>query len=248
MDTSMRDFERIEERSSDEEPTRFVALWAIAAIALLGVILAVLVSLPKTEVATADDPLAVLAPTLQAETTAAAQPKAADVDPTSLTFHDVLLKRTSPEVAAAVEAATAELEVPDPLVEAPPTRRQLAATLPASVTVGPDRLVVAQAVRTDPLVVSALPKNKGVAPAAAGREGKLTLQVASYRKRQEADIFAEALRKRGHRAYVIAGDVPDRGKHWRVRIGPFESTREASAYRATFEREEGMNTFVVRNR
>ncbi len=244
----MRDFERIEERSNDEEPTRFVALWAVAAVALLMVILAVLASLPETEATTSGDPLDVLAPKLQAEVTAAAQPARTDLDPKSLTFHQVLLKRTDPEVAAAVEAASAELEHPDPLVANPPTRRELAATLPAVVTAGPDQEIVARAARIDPLVVSALPDQGAASPAAAGHEGRLTLQVISYRTRQEANIFAEALRKRGHRAYVIAGDVPDRGTHWRVRIGPFETRREAESYRATFEREEGMNTFIVRNR
>ena len=31
-----------------------------------------------------------------------------------------------------------------------------------------------------------------------------------------------------------------------MRIGPFESMRQAEAYREQFERSEGMNTFVVR--
>ncbi|MGB5372186.1 MAG: SPOR domain-containing protein, partial [Polyangiales bacterium] len=61
-------------------------------------------------------------------------------------------------------------------------------------------------------------------------------------------VFTSALRKRGHAAYVTTGTVEGRGTHWRVRIGPFESRQQAQDYRTTFEREEGMNTFIVRNK
>ncbi len=47
---------------------------------------------------------------------------------------------------------------------------------------------------------------------------------------------------------MTTGNVEDRGMHWRVRIGPFDTRQEAQSYRTTFEREEGMNTFIVRNK
>lgn len=248
MDTAMRDFDQIEERANEQGPSRFVALWAIAAIALLGIVFAALASLSEEEAAAAPDPLDTLNTTIKAQAVPGTEPPAADIDPKSLTFHNVLLQSRDPEVIAAVEAAAAELEHPDPLVDPPPTRRELAAKLPAAVTAGPDQEVVARAVESDPLVVSALPEHKDIATASQGHDGKLTLQVASYRSRKDANMLAQGLRKRGHHAYVIQADVPDRGVHFRVRIGPFESVREARAYRAKFEREEGMNTFVVRKR
>jgi cell division septation protein DedD len=61
-------------------------------------------------------------------------------------------------------------------------------------------------------------------------------------------VFASALRKRGHAAYVTTSTIEDRGTVWRVRIGPFETKQEAQSYRTTFEREEGMNTFIVHNK
>ncbi|MGB5417128.1 MAG: SPOR domain-containing protein, partial [Polyangiales bacterium] len=84
--------------------------------------------------------------------------------------------------------------------------------------------------------------------APAGHDGRYTLQVISYRDASEAQVFTSALRKRGHAAYVTTGTVEGRGTHWRVRIGPFESRQQAQDYRTTFEREEGMNTFIVRNK
>ena len=45
-----------------------------------------------------------------------------------------------------------------------------------------------------------------------------------------------------------SADIPDRGRFYRVRIGPFESPRDADAYRRRFESEERMNTIVIRQR
>jgi cell division septation protein DedD len=56
------------------------------------------------------------------------------------------------------------------------------------------------------------------------------------------------LRSRQHRAFTIPAEIPERGTHWRVRIGPFKSMREAEQYREQFEEQEGMHTFVVRER
>ncbi len=46
----------------------------------------------------------------------------------------------------------------------------------------------------------------------------------------------------------MAADIPERGRFYRVRIGPFDTQREADAYRHRFEDEERMNTIVIRRR
>ena len=45
----------------------------------------------------------------------------------------------------------------------------------------------------------------------------------------------------------MAADVPGRGRYFRVRIGPFDSRREALDYQRKFETDERMHTLVVRN-
>jgi cell division protein FtsN len=45
---------------------------------------------------------------------------------------------------------------------------------------------------------------------------------------------------------VARAEVDGRGTVWRVRVGPFETAREAQAYRREFERTEHMNTLLVR--
>jgi cell division protein FtsN len=47
---------------------------------------------------------------------------------------------------------------------------------------------------------------------------------------------------------VLRAEVEGRGTVYRVRVGPFETQREAQTYRHEFERTERMNTLLVRRR
>ncbi len=80
---------------------------------------------------------------------------------------------------------------------------------------------------------------------AAGHEGGYSLQVSSFRAQGEAQTFADQLRARGHKAYVVEARVPERGTWYRVRVGPFTSQQAASAYRAGFEAKEHVVPFIV---
>jgi len=246
MDTAMRDLERIEERSSDEGRGVLV-LSGVGLIVAVGVVVAAVAALPDGSESQPEDPLQMLAIAEGADSEDAAEEPVAEpaIDPETLSFPTTLVTETRPEVAAAMAAAAAELAHLDPLTK-PPPRSDIAAGLPAAVTAGPDRKVVEMAAVRDPLVAATVPENTISAP--AGHEGRYTLQVISYRDANEAQVFTSALRKRGHAAYVTTGTVEGRGTHWRVRIGPFESRQGAQDYRTTFEREEGMNTFIVRNK
>jgi len=246
MDTAMRDLERIEERSSDEGRGG-VVLSGVGLVTAVGIVVAAVAALPDGNVSQREDPLQTLsiadeAPAKAAPKEAAAAP---ELDPETLSFPTTLVTDTRPEVAVALAAATAELAHPDPLTD-PPPRSDIAAGLPAAVTAGPDGAVVEMAALHDSLVAAAMPSKAAAAP--TGRKGRYTLQVISYSDPKEAQVFARALRKRGHAAYVTTGTVEGRGTHWRVRIGPFETRQGAQDYRNTFEREEGMNTFIVRNK
>ncbi|MBW2211481.1 MAG: SPOR domain-containing protein [Deltaproteobacteria bacterium] len=246
MDTAMRDLERIEERSSDDGRGALV-LSGVGLVAAIAVVVAAVAALPDGSESQPEDPLQMLAIANEVETEEAVEETAADpgIDPETLSFPTTLVTETRPEVAAAMAAAAAELAHLDP-VTPPPPRSDIAAGLPAAVTAGPDRTIVEMAAVRDPLVAATVPTKTISAP--AGHEGRYTLQVISYRDPQEAQVFASALRKRGHAAYVTTGTVEGRGTHWRVRIGPFETRQAAQGYRTTFEREEGMNTFIVRNK
>jgi DedD protein len=83
------------------------------------------------------------------------------------------------------------------------------------------------------------------APVEEGRAGGYQLQTSSFRNEEEAGLFATALRRRGHRAYVEPAQVAGRGSWFRVRIGPFRSKIEAATYRAEFEKREHLVPFLV---
>ena len=206
----------------------------------------------------------------------AGEETAPNVDRERLVFPTALVEEDErPEVAAALAAAAAEHAHPDPEAAeaAAPSpamaggphelgeqadgpnliaqlqREQAEAglrALPAAVAANPSSRMLTQTAKADPMMGAALPKREPTRRAPRGMDGEYTLQVISYRTASEAAAFAEALRDKGHEAFVIVADVPGRGVHHRVRVGPFESLREAESYRAAFEREERMNTFVVR--
>jgi len=79
----------------------------------------------------------------------------------------------------------------------------------------------------------------------AGGPGGYQLQVSSFKTQAEADKFAVALRRRGHRAYVEPAMVKGRGLWYRVRIGPFKYKHSATIYRQDFEAKERLVTFII---
>lgn len=79
----------------------------------------------------------------------------------------------------------------------------------------------------------------------AGGPGQYQLQVSSFKTQPEAEGFAAALRRRGHKAYVEPAQVKGRGLWFRVRIGPFKYRHSAVIYRQEFEAKERMVTFIV---
>ncbi len=81
--------------------------------------------------------------------------------------------------------------------------------------------------------------------APVGTEGGFQIQVASFKKQQDADVYVEQLRRRGHSAYRQAANVGSRGLWHRVRIGPFKSKFSAMKYKKDFERKERVSPFIV---
>ena len=85
----------------------------------------------------------------------------------------------------------------------------------------------------------------GSETAQPGGPGGYQLQVSSFKTQAEAEAFAAALRRRGHKVYVEAAHVRSRGTWHRVRIGPFKYRHAAVIYRQEFEAKERMVTFIV---
>jgi DedD protein len=94
-------------------------------------------------------------------------------------------------------------------------------------------------------LASQVSRDVGAETAPAGTAGGFQLQVSSFKTATEAETFAAALRRRGHKAYVEPAQVKGRGLWHRVRIGPFKYRRSAVIYRQDFEAKERMVTFIV---
>jgi cell division septation protein DedD len=152
-------------------------------------------------------------------------------------------------VAAASPTPSLEDESPAPAddgAQAPVAAGEIVANIPAAVAAGAGARSLPKAALHDPLVAAALRDGAPKQSAPRGYEGEYTLQVISYDRPEPSHAFAEGLRAKGHSAFVTAADIPERGRYYRVRIGPFKSREQADAYRSKFEDEEHMNTFVVR--
>lgn len=272
MDSAMRDLERLRERDEGDGPQRRFALLGLAGITTVALILALSlqVSGEPLDSRLEADPLARLAP---AEGLIPVEPTSDDsnsgvaertdeIDRVDLTFPETLQRETRPEVAAALAAASAELRHPDPLMptdrasrpDAAPVRAtdieaRIPAVLPAAIAAGTGGSLARAGVH-DRMVQDALPSTPQLSgnAAAEGHDGEYTVQVISYDSPEGAHAFAAGLRVRGHRAFVMRAEVENRGTVYRVRIGPFETMREAQTYRRQFEESERMNVIVVRRR
>lgn len=186
---------------------------------------------------------------------------ATDLSPRDVTFPQMLSDDQRPPTALAAVApapAPSPASAPAPMTQPvallaqppPPTDRLPVVPLPAQAVLEATPVVTRP---RDPLTKAAsdaaqldTPPSSSDGPAApAGHEGGFQLQVSSFRTQGEAQGFADQLRARGHKAYVVEAHVPGRGTWFRVRIGPFQNQHAASQYRTGFEAREHVVPFIV---
>ncbi len=74
------------------------------------------------------------------------------------------------------------------------------------------------------------------------------VQIAAYQTRDKAEALRGMLEEGGYPAYIVEANVPELGRHYRVRVGPFysaERTREvASEVRRRFP-QEGPDFWII---
>jgi cell division septation protein DedD len=181
---------------------------------------------------------------------------ATELSPKDVTFPQMLSDDDKPPTAlAAVRPAgpgAMPPAAPPPAAPAqppPPTDRLPVVPLPAQAVLEATPVVTRP---RDALTKAASAAAQIETPAASsaesappGHEGGYQLQVSSFRTQGEAQGFADQLRARGHKAYVVEAHVPDRGTWFRVRIGPFQTKNAATQYRSGFEAREHVVPFIV---
>jgi cell division septation protein DedD len=158
-----------------------------------------------------------------ADPTTAAAPPAVD----ELSYF-TRLEETSPVVEELKPAP------PSPSPAAAPAASPSRETTPAAQRGG-----AAAAAATTP------PAAAGPAPAATPSRSGYVVQIAALNVRNEAEAIAERLAAKGYSAYVespASGSPPI----YRVRIGRFDSRREAETVAAKLEKEEQFKPWVTR--
>jgi len=178
-----------------------------------------------------------------------------------VTFPEVLSDRENPTTAlaavrgpakgdpgpqpATMQAATTEELGRLPLGAPAASDRLPVVPLPAQEVLERSQTRVAPSDTLQQMANEASRERPNTDTAQAGGPGGYQLQVSSFQTEKEAESFADALRRRGHRAYVQAAQVRGRGLWYRVRLGPFKYRRSAEIYRQDFEAKERMVTFIV---
>lgn len=251
--SAVRNLDDIQEDDPGAQPSRAGAL-VLASLGGACIVLAAALlmrSPPKAKVVS-HDPLGDLVAQAKPAGSASAQPAAVGHD---VTFPSLLSDAKSPTTAleavrdAKGETRPASTSLPfdlppgAPTTPPPATDRLPVVPLPAQhVLSGPG----AEPPRGDTLGTMAKQVARETGQEApAGGPGGYQLQVSSFKTQAEADAFASALRRRGHKAYVEPAQVKGRGLWYRVRVGPFKYRHSAVIYRQDFEAKERMVTFIV---
>jgi cell division septation protein DedD len=266
---SLRNLEQLQEDDDRQRMPRGVTMVMVAlggaCVVFAGLALGGRTSQPP---AVKSDPLGELVSQrsrLIPEATTSARP-ATDLQPADVTFPGMLSDDKRPTTAlaavrsaglgagpAAGSAQSVPVAVPVPQPQPPPPTDRLSvvpvAPLPAQAVLEATPIVTRP---RDPLTKVASdaaqidtppPTSSDTAP--AGHEGGYQLQVSSFRTQAEAQSFADQLRARSHKAYVVEAHVPGRGTWFRVRVGPFTSQHAAMQYRTGFEAREHVVPFIV---
>jgi cell division septation protein DedD len=267
-DPGIRNFDQLQEDDDERKVPRAVTLALVvlggACVAFAGLALGGRTSAPQGPKA---DPLGDLVsqrlavvPTPSASASGGARGREApsrasgpvDLTPTDVTFPQMLSDDDHPTTALAAvrPAGSAAASSPAlvPVRPPPPTDRLPVVPLPAQAVLEASPIVTRPRdaltkAASDAAQITTPPASVDVAP--AGHEGGYQLQVSSFQTELEADAFAQQLRARGHKAYVLEAHVVGRGTWYRVRIGPFATQHAASQYRATFEDHEHVVPFIV---
>jgi cell division septation protein DedD len=97
--------------------------------------------------------------------------------------------------------------------------------------------------------ISTSNSTRKIPPAAASKstatiDKNLTIQAASLKDMQEAQELVDKLKKKGYPAYKTIGMVPEKGVWFRVRVGQYGSSEEASNILKRLKKD-GYDPFLV---
>jgi cell division protein FtsN len=220
----MQDLGRYTKRTHIEIQTKYLSFLAVVSIALVGVVFAlgVLVGSRQSKRQSACPKLDALA-VLDSQSKEPMPMPAPRI--TDLSFHESLEKIPN------------SVPTPASLIGGPGAEQKNAA---AAVKKRSDVTVDTVPKMNEPPIPESVPQDE---------PGVYSLQVGSFKSRQEATEMVRQLQRAGYGAFFVSVDMPERGGLWyRVRVGPFHSKKEVWDKKKEFEERERIPTFVVKRR
>jgi len=152
-----------------------------------------------------------------------------------------------PAVKEESKRMVSKVDVIPPAREAPPAREVRPVEAETKVTATEEKTeIVASTVGKTSFVEDALPA-KEVPPAAEMRPaGNFTINVASFKEEERANVYVEALQEKGVDAFQWEFNLPGEGSWYRVSVGAFPTRQEAKNYMEELRQKGIHNTFIAR--
>jgi cell division septation protein DedD len=74
---------------------------------------------------------------------------------------------------------------------------------------------------------------------------KYTVQAGAFKNSNDADSLKEKLAKKGYKTYVTLSETKNHEKIYKVRVGEFNTRKEAEVLSIRIKKSDGLNTFVT---
>jgi len=141
------------------------------------------------------------------------------------------------------------LEEPDPVAEEVPVgaaAREPFATSAAAKVPSPAPSATAKPAASKPAATATTAAASEPAADAVPPGTGFVVQVAAVRQRSEADAIRDRLSRKGYPAFVTTASTAGSPTTYRVRVGKYQTKREADTVAAKLEREEQFKPWVTR--
>lgn len=79
----------------------------------------------------------------------------------------------------------------------------------------------------------------------ASDKKRYSIQVGSFQDKSEADLLVDELNNNGYPAYLIKSTIPQKGVWYRVRVGYFQTRKEAEKFSSEIKKREKLPNYVT---
>jgi DedD protein len=142
------------------------------------------------------------------------------------------------------EAAPSKKENAVPFAESKPKQQETARAPEARAEKTAVKPAVQQSAKSQHAPAPA-PKEPAVAKQTPPSKVRYTIQVGSYPEKAMAEEETKNMKKRGYAAFLVATEIPEKGKWYRVRVGSFANKQSAEKLAKELKSKEGIDGFIT---